>query len=88
MTSVCPFSFGGFFADYLFLVMREHSCIVVHHDTVIIIDFLPKKRDVHAALMRKSLFCCKYSKASFIHIPAANAALEHLLYMFQPWVQR
>lgn len=76
------------FADYLFLVMREHSCIVVHHDTVIIIDFLPKKRDVHAALMRKSLFCCKYSKASFIHIPAANAALEHLLYMFQPWVQR
>lgn len=76
------------FADYLFWVMQEYSCIVVHHDTVIIIDFLPKKRDVHAALMRKSLFCCKYSKASYIHIPAANAALEHLLYMFQPWVQR
>lgn len=29
-----------------------------------------------------------FHKASFIHIPAANAALEHLLYIFQPWVQR
>ena len=38
---VCPFSFGGFLRTIFGL--REYSCIVKHHDTVIIIDFLPKK---------------------------------------------